>query len=66
MTKATLTLRDLRRQILEKTQKAFAQDLGVSIRTYIRYEQHGAPRPILLLASRIAQEHMKGKKHAKV
>lgn len=63
-TKTVLTLRRLRKQILGKTQIDFAADLGVSVRTYIRYEQTGAPQPILKLAARMMQDKLKEKPNA--
>lgn len=62
--KTVITLRSLRKQILGKTQIDFAADLGVSVRTYIRYEQTGAPQPILKLATRIMLDKLKEKPRA--
>ncbi|WNO05999.1 helix-turn-helix transcriptional regulator [Rhodoferax mekongensis] len=53
-----MTLKELRKQILKLTQAEFAEQLGVSVRTYIRYEHDGAPEPILKLAGHIAAEHL--------
>lgn len=64
MTKTVITLRSLRKRILGKTQIDFAADLGVSVRTYIRYEQTGAPQPNPHLATRIMQSKLKEKPYA--
>lgn len=62
MSRAQLTLRELRTDVLGFTQERFAGILGVSRRTLIRYEQRGAPKPILKLAGRIAQDKPKKEK----
>ena len=59
MTKLDPSLRYLRKRILGKTQAQFAADLGVSVRTYIRYEQTGAPQPVLKLANRMMQDKLR-------
>lgn len=51
-----MTLKQLRTEVLRIRQVDFAQMLGVSERTYIRYEQKGAPLPILKLAQHIATQ----------
>lgn len=51
-----MTLKELRTEVLRLRQVDFAKMLGVSLRTYIRYEQKGAPMPVIMLANRIAQD----------
>ena len=57
-----LTLRELRTDVLGLTQAKFAAQLGVSPRTLIRYEQTGAPQPVLRLAARIMNDQKKARK----
>ena len=45
-----LTLRDTRRA-MRLTQAQMAIELGISLRTYCRQEKHGAPVPIMKLAT---------------
>ena len=40
------TLRHIRRSELKTTQEQLAAQLGVSVRTYCRYEKHGAPERV--------------------
>lgn len=51
-----MTLKELRTEVLRLRQIDFAEMLGVSLRTYIRYEQKGAPMPVIMLANRIAHD----------
>lgn len=51
-----MTLKDLRKKTLKLTQEQFARELGVSVRTYIRYEHGAAPAPVLMLAGHIAEK----------
>jgi DNA-binding XRE family transcriptional regulator len=66
MTRQTITLRELRKDVLGLSQDKFAALLGVSRRTVIRYEVAGnAPAPILRLAGRIAKDKIKESRRVK-
>ena len=41
------------RKARNMTQLQMSEALGVSIRTYIRYEQHGLPTPVAMLANHV-------------
>jgi DNA-binding XRE family transcriptional regulator len=59
MTEATL--KHIRKDVLGISQVEFAALLGVSRRTYIRYEHTGAPLPVLKLANRMMHDKPKRK-----
>ena len=40
------------------TQEQLARDIGVSIRTYARYESTGPSRPVLMLVQHMADKHL--------
>ena len=47
-------LRQIRTEVLGYTQERMARELGVSLRTYCRHEACGPSRPVILLATRLA------------
>lgn len=46
-----MTLKEARKKVLKLTQEQMAQQIGVSVRTWARYENNGCPAPVLKLVS---------------
>jgi DNA-binding XRE family transcriptional regulator len=56
-----MELKEARKKILRMSQVDLALVLGVSERTYIRYEKDGAPAPILKLVGMLCAQAAKKK-----
>jgi DNA-binding XRE family transcriptional regulator len=54
-----MTLHEMRTKIFKVTQDQMANKLGVSRRTYIRYEQGSAPQSALILAGHLLEQYHK-------
>jgi len=51
-----MNLREAREKHLRMTQRQLAKTIGVSERTLIRYEQNGAPEPVMQLIERMVRD----------
>jgi len=51
-----MNLREARVKHLKMTQRELAKSIGVSERTFIRYEQNGAPEPVMQLIERMVRD----------
>lgn len=56
MSKRQFTLKELRVSHAKATQEKMAEELGVSLRTYIRYEVNGIPGHARKSVERLASE----------
>lgn len=52
-----MTLEQARKKYLRLTQKEMADKIGVSLKTYWRYEKHGAPEPVMRLIEMMLTRH---------
>lgn len=52
-----MTLKEARKKVLKLTQEEMAQKIGVSVRTWIRYENKGCPQPVLMLVQSMISHH---------
>jgi DNA-binding XRE family transcriptional regulator len=57
----SMTIKQARTDLLGWTQLQMADSLGICKRTLIRYEEVGAPVPILKLATRIIKDELKSR-----
>lgn len=51
-----MTLKEARKKVLKMTQEEIASKIGVSVRTWIRYENKRCPSPILQLVQMMVNE----------
>ena len=54
-----MTLHEMRTKVFKTSQEKMGIKLGVSRRTYIRYEQGNAPMRALILAGHLLEQHNK-------